>query len=169
MNPTLHRLLEEGIRRLPETRKLFLQLKKRKPADLDLIMADLHELAFRQIDCLLCGNCCRSLGPRITDRDITRIAKTLRQKPSNLTDSLLRIDDDGDYIFKSMPCPFLGSDNYCAIYENRPQACATYPHTNRRRIVQLLDITLLNVHTCPAVAFITIELDRHYSQKQKGF
>ncbi len=166
MNSVLQKLLEEGIRHLPETRKLFTQLKKRRPADLDSVMADLHEKAFRQIDCLICGNCCRSLGPRITDRDITRMAKAIRQKPSTLTDSLLQIDDDGDYVFKSMPCAFFGSDNYCAIYENRPQACATYPHTNRRRFVQLLDITLLNVRTCPAVAFITVELSRHYSLRQ---
>lgn len=164
MNPDFHQLLEDGIRRLPETRKLFMQLKKRKPSDLDMIMADLHEQAFRQIDCLLCGNCCRSLGPRITDRDIAHLSKALRQRPSQLTDNHFRIDEEGDYVFRSMPCLFLGDDNYCAVYSHRPQACATYPHTDRRRFVQLLDITLLNVRTCPAVALITKKLVQHYSQ-----
>jgi hypothetical protein len=80
----------------------------------------LHDLVFEKIDCLDCANCCRSLGPRILDSDIQRIASSLRIKPSAFVEQFLLIDEEGDYIFKSMPCPFLGSDNYCAIYDVRP-------------------------------------------------
>jgi len=158
MLPEYQRLIDEGVQRLPETRKLFARLKKKKPVDLDELVADLHLEAFEMIDCLKCGNCCRSLGPRVTDRDIARISKTLRQKPSVFTQSFLKIDEEGDYVFSTMPCPFLNADNYCQIYSDRPQACAGYPHTDRRRFIQLLDITLLNVKTCPAVAWITLEM-----------
>ncbi len=30
------------------------------------------------------------------------------------------------------PCPFLGDDNYCSVYEARPKACREYPHTDRK-------------------------------------
>lgn len=143
---------------MAEIRKLFATLKKRKPVDLDSIVARLHAEAFDRIDCLQCARCCSTLGPRITDRDIARLAKAIRCKPSLFTENYLKTDEDGDYVFQSMPCPFLGTDNYCSVYDHRPQACVGYPHTDRRRFVQLLDITLLNLKTCPAVAYISLRL-----------
>ena len=135
----------------PSTQKLFKQLKKRKPRNLDEVVHTAHEEVFEYIDCLECANCCKTLGPRITDGDIARLAKHLRIKPSKVVDEYLRIDEDGDYVFKSMPCPFLMPDNYCMVYESRPRACREYPHTDRKRFYQILDLTRKNVATCPAV------------------
>jgi Fe-S-cluster containining protein len=111
----------------------------------------LHEAVFDKINCLDCANCCRTLGPRITDADVRRIAASLRIKPSGLMDRYLMLDEDGDYIFRSMPCPFLNSDNYCSIYDDRPRACREYPHTNRPRVYQVMALTLKNSSICPAV------------------
>ena len=61
------------------------------------------------------------------------------------------MDEDNDYVFRQMPCVFLDKENYCRIYENRPRACREYPHTDRRRMHQILDLTLKNMETCPAV------------------
>jgi Fe-S-cluster containining protein len=111
----------------------------------------LHEAVFDKIDCLDCARCCRTLGPRITDIDVQRIAASLRMKPSLFVDHYLVVDEEGDYIFRSMPCPFLGSDNYCSIYDDRPRACREYPHTDRRRVYQVMALTLKNSAVCPAV------------------
>jgi len=111
----------------------------------------LHEEVFETINCLECANCCRTLGPGVSDADVRRITASLRMKPSAFVEQYLVVDEDGDYIFRSMPCPFLGSDNYCSIYEVRPRACREYPHTDRRRVYQLLQLTLKNSATCPAV------------------
>lgn len=111
----------------------------------------LHEEVFDMIGCLDCANCCRTLGPRITDADVRRIASSLRIRPSVFVERYLRLDEDSDYIFRSMPCPFLGSDNYCSIYYNRPIACREYPHTDRPRVYQVLPLALKNSAICPAV------------------
>jgi hypothetical protein len=63
-------------------------------------------------------------------------------------------DEDGDYVFKQTPCVFLGTDNYCSIYEVRPNACREYPHTNRKKMHQILDLTVKNAEICPAVTRI---------------
>ena len=118
---------------------------------LDDRVHSLHETVFKAINCLECANCCRSLGPRITDADVQRIAAFLRIKPSRFTEHYLSVDEEGDYIFRSMPCPFLGSDNYCSIYDVRPRACREYPHTDRRRFYQVMELTLKNSTICPAV------------------
>lgn len=119
--------------------------------NLDERVHALHEAVFDKINCLDCANCCRTLGPRITDTDVQRIAASLRIKPSGFVEQYLMVDEDGDYIFRSMPCPFLGNDNYCSIYDVRPRACREYPHTDRRRVYQVLTLTLKNSSVCLAV------------------
>lgn len=131
--------------------KRFLQKNKKKLERMDLIVHSLHEDISGKTDCLACANCCRSLGPRITDKDVERISRLLKLKASDMMDKYLRIDEDGDMVFKSMPCPFLGNDNYCAIYESRPKACRDYPHTDRKRFYQIYNLSIKNAYTCPIV------------------
>lgn len=165
MTEEYKKILEEGARKAPFTLKFFKWLKKTKPKDLDIVMGDLHSEVFDEIDCLKCANCCASLGPRITDRDIDKIASHLKRKPSAVVQQYLKIDEDNDYVFTSMPCFFLGTDKYCHIYSSRPKACAEYPHTDRRRFIQLLDLTVKNSTTCPAVCIIIEKLADHYKFK----
>ena len=134
-----------------ENKSLLQKIKKKRPKNLDKIARDLHEKAFENIDCLSCANCCKTISPFLIDKDIQRIASHLRMKPSEFVSKYLYLDKDDDYVFKETPCPFLMQDNYCSIYEFRPRACKEYPHTNRKRFVQILDLTLKNTYTCLAV------------------
>ncbi|MFM2293148.1 MAG: hypothetical protein RIS29_2961 [Bacteroidota bacterium] len=131
--------------------KRFLAKNKKKLESMDDQVHELHEEFSEKIDCLSCANCCRTLGPRITDKDVERMGKALRMKPNDVIKQYLRIDEDGDMVFQSMPCPFLGDDNYCAIYENRPKACREYPHTDRKRFYQIYNLSIKNASTCPIV------------------
>lgn len=143
----------KNLRLIAEKAKpVFLQYhkkNKRRLSKIDTIVHQLHEDVSGKIDCLACANCCRSLGPAIYDKDIERMAKALRIKPSEVVAAYLRIDEDGDYVFKSMPCPFLMADNYCSIYESRPKACREYPHTDRKNFEQIYKLTVKNASTCP--------------------
>lgn len=145
-----------------ETIRFFKCIKKNRMRELDDTIHALHEQVFDEVDCLECANCCRSLGPRLTDRDIERIAGALRLKPQEVVDRYLRIDEDKDYVFKSMPCPFLCSDNYCSIYKDRPKACREYPHTDRKKFYQIHSLTVKNAQTCPAVFQILEELKQNF-------
>ncbi len=136
----------------------FLVKNKKKLEGMDLQVHALHDKISERTDCLSCGNCCRTLGPRITDKDIDRMAKSLRIKTSDVIAKYLRVDEDGDMVFKSMPCPFLGADNYCAIYESRPKACREYPHTDRKRFYQIYKLSIKNAYTCPIVFEVLEEL-----------
>jgi hypothetical protein len=51
-------------------------------------------------------------------------------RESEFIDTYLRLDEDGDYVVKSTPCPFLGADNFCSIYEQgHPTAPGTHTQT----------------------------------------
>ena len=136
----------------------YFNRNKKKLEKMDLDVQRLHDKWSGRIDCLTCGNCCRSLGPRITDKDVERLAKALRMKTAAVEEHYLRVDEDGDLVFKSMPCPFLGADNYCSVYESRPKACREYPHTDRKKFYQLFKLSVKNAETCPIVYEVLNEL-----------
>lgn len=143
-------LSEYASRATPAWKRYFAK-NKRKLESMDVQVHRLHEKFSERIDCLACANCCRTLGPRITDKDLDRMAKALRIKTGDLIARYLRVDEDGDMVFQSMPCPFLGADNYCSIYESRPKACREYPHTDRKRFYQIYNLSIKNASTCPIV------------------
>jgi Fe-S-cluster containining protein len=142
------------------TKKLFDKLKRTKPKNLDDVVHRLHDEAFENIDCLQCANCCKTTSPVFYDRDIDRISKRLRMRPSDFISNYLHIDEDKDYVLNGTPCPFLDAENYCLVYEDRPTACRGYPHTNRKRFHQILDLTLKNTFICPATYKIVEEMKK---------
>ena len=142
------------------TKKLFENLKRKRPNSLDDVVHKLHDEAFEKIDCLKCANCCKTTSPIFYDRDIDRVAKRLRVKPSDFISHYLHQDEEGDYVLNTAPCTFLDSDNYCSIYEDRPTACREYPHTDRKRFYQILDLTLKNTFVCPAAFEIVEQLKK---------
>jgi Fe-S-cluster containining protein len=154
----LPQLKNKAKEKRKENQKFFRKLKSLNPKVLDKKMNGLHEEVFACTDCLECANCCTTTGPLITQKDVSRLAKYLRIKPAQFEDEYTRIDEDGDRVFQSMPCPFLGADNYCSVYEHRPKACREYPHTDRIKQAQILEITRKNVSVCPAVYEITERL-----------
>lgn len=137
--------------------RLFKKNKKKIEGS-DLRIHELHDRISSRTDCLQCGNCCRSLGPRLTDKDVDRLSKVLRIKQVEFINTYLTIDEDGDMVFKSMPCPFLGDDNFCAVYESRPKACREYPHTDRKKFYQIYMLSVKNAETCPIVYEVLEEL-----------
>ncbi|WP_246186289.1 YkgJ family cysteine cluster protein [Phnomibacter ginsenosidimutans] len=94
------------------------------------VLPEVHEAVFEEVDCLSCAACCKNYSPRFKTPDIKRISKVLRMKESAFIDTYLRLDDEGDYVVKQSPCPFLGADNFCSIYEDRPSDCSRFPYTD---------------------------------------
>ena len=133
------------------------QLKKwnkSKPKDLDQRFHTAHQKEFAKRDCLQCANCCKTTSPIFRQPDIRRMAKALRMKESQLVVQYLKRDEDDDYVLQSYPCFNLLPDNTCAVYEDRPLACREYPHTDRKNMYQIMDLTAQNTLICPAVASI---------------
>ncbi|WP_457615667.1 YkgJ family cysteine cluster protein [Lutibacter sp.] len=161
MEAFLKDLPELAKEKLQENRKYFAKLKKRTPKRLDLVMQELHDAEFEKTDCLTCANCCKTTSPIFTEKDIQRISKHLRMKERVFISTYLELDSDDFYVLKTAPCTFLDeTDNTCFIYDVRPKACKEYPHTNRRKFIQITNLTLKNTEICPAVYNIIEELKK---------
>ena len=120
-------------------------------------LPDLHEEAFSRIDCLQCANCCKNYSPRFKTPDIKRISKLLGLRESELIEKYLLVDEEGDFIVNTKPCPFLGADNFCSIYEDRPSDCRRFPYTDEDVIIKRQNLTLKNARFCPITFYV---LDR---------
>ena len=140
------------------TKKVFRKMKQAKPNDLDQKFHKGHEAEFKKMDCLSCANCCKTTSPIFRDADIRRISKHLRIKEGKFISDYLKMDEDQDYVLISSPCSFLDNDNSCSIYDVRPLACREYPHTDRKNMFQVLEITAENSLICPAVARIVLAI-----------
>jgi len=156
------KLKELTANRKQEFTAFFKKLKAKKPKNLDDVFHKLHHEAFNQFDCLTCANCCSTISPVITEKDIEKLAKRLKMKPVDFVEQYLYIDEDKDYVFQLTPCPFLLPDNHCMVYEDRPKACREYPHTDRKRMYQILNLTHKNCEVCPVVFCITDELVKKF-------
>lgn len=118
----------------------------------------LHEEAFSKVDCLQCANCCKNYSPRFKTPDIKRISKHLKMRESDFIETYLQVDEEGDYVSKSLPCPFLGADNYCSIYDQRPSDCQRFPYTDEDVIIKRQALTLKNSSYCPITYYVVEKL-----------
>ncbi len=152
-------LLKNWEKKSSERQKLYKQYLARVDKNKAIrVLPSLHEEAFEQVDCLACANCCKNYSPRFKTPDIKRISKVLFLKESVFIERYLRIDEEGDYVLKSKPCPFLGTDNYCSIYNDRPSDCRRFPYTDEDVFVKRPQLTLKNTSFCPAAYYVVEKL-----------
>jgi Fe-S-cluster containining protein len=156
--------MNEGIphnwqKKSAERQKLYQRFLK-KPDRKKVLkqLPGIHDEAFSRIDCLQCAACCKNYSPRFKTPDIRRISKLLKLKESVFIDTYLRLDEDGDYVVKTTPCPFLGADNFCRIYSDRPSDCHRFPYTDEDVLLDRPAITLKNAGFCPAVFYVLEKL-----------
>ena len=142
-----------------DRQKVYKQFFKR--ADKNTVLKQLpslHKEAFENINCLDCANCCKNYSPRIKTPDLKRISKHLKMKEGAFIEKYLVLDNEGDYVVNTKPCPFLGSDNYCSIYEVRPSDCKRFPYTDEDIFFKRQNITLKNAAFCPIVVHVLEKL-----------
>lgn len=118
----------------------------------------LHEEAFQAVDCLGCAACCKNYSPRFKTPDIKRIARHLKMKEGAFIEAYLRLDEEGDYVVRSKPCPFLRGDNKCSVYEVRPSDCSRFPYTDEDVFIKRKNITLKNATFCPISVYVLEKL-----------
>jgi Fe-S-cluster containining protein len=77
-----------------------------------------------------------------------------------IADYLERDEEEGCYRIKASPCPFLGADSKCTIYDVRPEKCRGYPFTDKPDFAFMSITHANNVVVCPAVFYIVEQMKR---------
>lgn len=148
MSTLLHNWEKKSANRKKDYQRLLKRGDKNKMLKL---LPELHDNAVAEVNCLECANCCKNYSPRFKTPDIKRLARHLKMKEGDFIETYLRLDEEGDYVVKSSPCPFLGTDNYCSVYEERPSDCRRFPYSDEDVLLKRRSISLKNSEFCPIV------------------
>lgn len=132
--------------------KYLRRVEKMKPEGLDDLTEQLNAAVWQEVDCLTCANCCKTMTPTFTHKDIRRISKHLSMRPKDFKERWLKYEKkDGDWVNQKQPCQFLNlATNMCSIYEVRPADCAGFPHLAKKKMVDYMHVHQQNITYCPA-------------------
>jgi uncharacterized protein len=120
------------------------------PDDMQEIVDKADAEMWQETDCTTCANCCKTMTPTYSIKDISRISAHLGMKPKDFKEKwLYKEAATGDWMNKLQPCQFL-ADNMCTIYEVRPVDCAQFPHHNLKPFDLYGDTYKANLMHCPA-------------------
>jgi len=119
---------------------------------LDSAVREETDRIWAQIDCTKCANCCKVMDVVIDDADIKRLAARFKMPVRQFEQLHVRLDqNDNEKYFSSKPCQFLGDNNICTVYDDRPQACRDFPFLHKEGFRQRTLAMLSNQEVCPIV------------------
>jgi Fe-S-cluster containining protein len=129
--------------------------------EVDGLAHKLHAEVFAQIDCTRCANCCKTAAVSLDDEDIDRIAGWLGvERDAFIAAYLQPYPVEGRYHMRAQPCPLLGADDRCTVYEVRPACCRSYPNTDQEGFSSRVYQHASNSVICPAVYHIVKRMRR---------
>ena len=133
-------------------RRFLTKLEKTPPKGLNKLTETLEKDTWKEVDCLSCANCCKTMTPTFNKADLKRISAHFGQTVDEFKKKWLYKErkKDGDWMNKKQPCQFLNlTDNKCSIYEIRPADCAGFPHLTKR-LKEYVHVHKQNIEYCPA-------------------
>jgi Fe-S-cluster containining protein len=132
-------------------RNFLTRLEKKVSPGLDNQVIAADKEVWKEVDCLSCANCCKTMSPTYTIKDVKRIAQHLKMSESAFREKWLYKDRTGDWMNKKQPCQFLDlQTNMCTIYSVRPRDCAGFPHHSKRKMTDYMHMYKQNIEYCPA-------------------
>jgi Fe-S-cluster containining protein len=147
------RSFKQKVNHHAKSMKKFLgKIEKNPPKGLDKIAEQIDAEVWQEIDCLSCANCCKTMSPTFTAKDIKRIADHFDMTPKEFKEKWLYFEEeDGDWMNTKQPCQFLNkANNMCSIYLVRPADCAGFPHLKKKKMVDYIHVHQQNISYCPA-------------------
>ncbi|HVK96757.1 MAG TPA: YkgJ family cysteine cluster protein, partial [Flavisolibacter sp.] len=150
-------------------RRFLTKIEKNPPLELDQYADEIDKSVWSEVNCLACSNCCRTMTPTYTFKDLQRISKHLNMTIKQLKEKWLYKNKKGEWMNVSTPCQFLNlKTNMCSIYAVRPDDCAGFPHLTKKKVVDYIHIHKQNVHYCPATYTMVEKLIQRVSILKKA-
>jgi uncharacterized protein len=120
-------------------------------AELDAVVRETTDEVWKHIDCRTCANCCRTMQIEVDNKDIKRLAERLNMTVPQFSKRYIAVDEDKTKHFTTVPCPFLGQDNLCTVYEDRPKACRDFPFLHGNNFRSRTLGVMAHATSCPIV------------------
>lgn len=135
--------------------------------ELDAVVRETTDEVWNQIDCTTCAHCCKTLEIVVDNKDIARLAQHFNVSAREFTNRYVKVTEDKTKIFSSLPCPFLGEDNRCTVYEHRPLACREYPYLYEEHFRSRTISMIGNAACCPIVFNVWDRLKQQFKPRRR--
>ena len=133
-----------------ENDRFRIHLKQQDSEQIDVIVHQLNEQVTQQVDCTLCGNCCKSLMINVTSEEASSLAVHLQISVDDAKEKYIEESDQGQLIINTIPCHFL-SGTTCSIYQHRFMECREFPHLHKPHFTRRLFGTMMHYGICPII------------------
>lgn len=81
-------------------------------------------------ECSMCGKCCHQPSINILPGEADKISRAAGIPLFEfMTEYVVQTSDSRLLFRKTDPCAFLGNDNRCTIWKDRPEICREFPYT----------------------------------------
>lgn len=143
---------QKARHRKTKMRRFLSKLEKQPSRKIEQLTTTLEKEVWKEVDCLSCANCCKTMTPTFNAADLKRISAHFGQTVDEFKAQWLKKERGGDrdWMNKKQPCQFLNlKDNKCSIYEIRPADCAGFPHLPKK-LKDYVHVHKQNVEYCPA-------------------
>jgi Fe-S-cluster containining protein len=149
-------------------RRFLTKVENNPPKELDSYLDTIDKEVWKEVSCLSCSNCCRTMTPTYTFKDLQRISKHLNMTISQFKEKWLFKNRQGEWMNVKQPCQFLNlKTNMCSIYEVRPADCAEFPHLTKKKMIHYIHVHKQNVQHCPATFKMIEKLMEKITQPEK--
>lgn len=149
--PIVRSLKRKLVHHRQAFRKFLNRSEKNPPRGIDKLTPQVEPEVWKDVDCLECANCCKTMTPTFTPKDLKRISAHFNQTPEEFRKKWLVKDRNKDLVNKLQPCQFLDlKTNKCNIYAIRPEDCAGFPHLSKKKWVEYAHVHKQNIDYCPA-------------------
>ena len=133
-------------------------LKTHQPAAVDQAVRVLNEAIAPRIDCLACGNCCKSLMIVVTEKEADTLADHFHQTRDEFDSAHLEKGSAGMMVMHTIPCHFLKGNNACSVYEKRFEGCREFPALHLPGFNARLFTTFMHYERCPIIFNVVEQL-----------
>ncbi|CAN5485453.1 YkgJ family cysteine cluster protein [soil metagenome] len=126
-------------------------LKQKDAAEIDKLVFKLNDEITPQVDCTVCGNCCRSLMINVEDADTARLSAHLQLAKEDFYNRYVERSSQGSLaVMNTIPCHFL-HENKCTVYEARPNECREFPGLHHPGFAKRLFTIFMHYGRCPII------------------
>lgn len=158
MQTDLNYIAQKSIADAVENDRFIDFLGNINSALIDDLVFELDQKITPQIDCLQCGNCCKTLMINVEEKEADEVARALHLTRQNFDAKFIEKSYTGKLLINTIPCHFLGSDNKCAIYLNRFSGCKEFPALHLPQIKKRLFTIFMHYGRCPIIFNVVEQL-----------
>jgi Fe-S-cluster containining protein len=127
-----------------------------QPEAIDTLVNSLNATVSQQVDCTVCGNCCKTLMINVTDEEADKLSNHLHQSRAEFDNQFLE-KGSSMMVINTMPCHFL-SNNKCTVYDYRFAGCREFPALHLPNFTKRIFTTFMHYDRCPIIYNVVEQL-----------